>query len=44
MSFILLNKNLYEETHFDNEAELEKVVYDNKNFILGESTVLLDYK
>ncbi|MCJ7553562.1 MAG: hypothetical protein MUO34_06720 [Ignavibacteriaceae bacterium] len=44
MAYLLINQKSYEEVSFENEAELEKAVVQNKKFIFGEDTVLLDYK
>lgn len=44
MSYLLINQKSYEEVTFENEAELEQTVVQNKKFIFGEDTVLLDYK
>lgn len=44
MSFILIDKKIYEETSFLNENELERAVVQNKEFVFGSNVVLLDYK
>ena len=44
MAYLLINQKPYEETAFENEAELERAVVENKKFIFGLDTILLDYK
>lgn len=44
MVYLLINKKPYEESPFENEAELERAVVENKKFIFGLDTILLDYK
>ena len=44
MAYLLINQKPYEESSFENEAELERAVVKNKRFIFGEDTILLDYK
>ena len=44
MVYLIINKKPYEESPFENEAELERAVVENKKFIFGLDTILLDYK
>jgi hypothetical protein len=44
MAYILINKNTFEETSYNNEEELEKAAVENKQYIFGHDTVLIDYK
>ncbi|MBN1860325.1 MAG: hypothetical protein JW840_02565 [Candidatus Thermoplasmatota archaeon] len=44
MSYILIDEKTFEETAFDNEDELERAVVDNKKYIFGDETVLIDLK
>ncbi|MCH8032260.1 MAG: hypothetical protein IH950_00700 [Bacteroidetes bacterium] len=44
MAYLLINQKPYEESSFENEAELERAIVKNKKFIFGEVTILLDYK
>jgi hypothetical protein len=44
MAYLLINQKPYEESPFENEAELERAVVENKKFIFGLDTILLDYK
>jgi hypothetical protein len=44
MAYLLINQKSFEEVSFENEAELERSVVSNKEFIFGTDTVLIDYK
>ena len=44
MAFILANNKIYEETNFDDEAELEGAIILNKTYVFGSNIVYLDYK
>ena len=44
MAYLLINQKPFEESGFENEAELERAVVENKKFIFGLDTILLDYK
>jgi hypothetical protein len=44
MPYILIKNKPFEEYAYDNEDELENAVVNNKEYIFGESTVLIDYK
>lgn len=44
MSYILIDNKTFEETAFENEDELERAVVNNKKYIFGDETVLIDIK
>jgi hypothetical protein len=44
MAYILIEDKTFEETSFDNEQELEGAVVQNKEYIFGAATVLINYK
>jgi hypothetical protein len=44
MSYILIQNKAYEETSYVNEEELEKATVENKYYIFGNETILIDYK
>ena len=41
MTYLLINQKPYEESPFENEAELERAVVENKKLIFGYGTIKL---